>query len=199
MSSLGSLSLASKRVGPVQSQASPCGTCGGQIGRVSWCSFRFSVLRCQYNCASAPYWHFIDRPPNLSPHTTLHNTVCCEEFIDVLCYLNLQQSVSPKPKFLSEFTASSITWQDYLHSCYGRIFLVRAAKAHRGNGGIDPLIFNVGTRCRKKGLFHAPVVVPPEYAWYQMNTRLPGAHSRCGCSAEEKNLLPMPGIETRTS
>ena len=35
MSSLGSLSLASNRVGPIQSQASLCGNCGGQIGRVS--------------------------------------------------------------------------------------------------------------------------------------------------------------------
>jgi len=40
-----------------------------------------------------------------------------------------------------------------LNSCYGKIFLVHATKAHRGNGGIDPLIFNVGTRCRKKVYF----------------------------------------------
>jgi hypothetical protein len=42
--------------------------------------------------------------------------------------------------------AEAMKFTTHLRLVKGKVFLVHAMKAHRGTGGIDPLILNIGAR-----------------------------------------------------
>jgi hypothetical protein len=67
-----------------------------------------------------------------------------------------------------------------------------------GSGGIAPPILNLGTRWRRQISFMPLQFYPrgntPRYPLYR---RLGRPQSRSGCYGEYKNLLPLPGIESR--
>ena len=68
----------------------------------------------------------------------------------------------------------------------------------RGNGGIAPLIFNLGTRWMWVVSFRLrPLYSRVKSPWNPWNRRFTGPQSRSGCFGEEKETLSLPGIEPR--
>jgi len=54
----------------------------------------------------------------------------------------------------------------------GKVF-IPAVKAHRGIGGIAPLILNLGHYMELNCRPHAPAAVPPgKESWYELNRKL---------------------------
>jgi hypothetical protein len=66
-------------------------------------------------------------------------------------------------------------------------------KACRGSGGVAPVILSFNTSLTSWPLYP----VGRRYR-YPLNRRLDGPQNLCGRFGEEKNLLPLPGFETRT-
>jgi hypothetical protein len=76
----------------------------------------------------------------------------------------------------------------------GKVLPVHGMKAYRGNGGIVPLILNLGTQCRWVVSF----MMLRLYTWgnsprHPLNRRLGRPHSQSG-QLEEENLLTLTGI-----
>lgn len=63
-------------------------------------------------------------------------------------------------------------------------------------GGVSPLIFNVGFMWRwMVGFMLQPLCLWGTIPWCPWNRRLGGPQSLFGCHGAEKNLLPLPGIK----
>jgi hypothetical protein len=78
--------------------------------------------------------------------------------------------------------------------CRLTVVPIHAMKAHRGSGGIAPLILDLGTKWRS-----AVNLTPrPLYSRYSLNRRLCGSHSRCGRFHGRANLLYLPEFEPWT-
>jgi hypothetical protein len=71
-----------------------------------------------------------------------------------------------------------------------------AMKMYWGSGGIAPRIFDLSTRWRWVVSFTTRPLYPQrKNPRYPLDRRLGGPRSRSGCSGEEKNSQPPPGIE----
>jgi hypothetical protein len=65
-----------------------------------------------------------------------------------------------------------------------------------GNGGITPLILDLGTRWRWVVSFTPCLLYPQgKSPWYPLGRRLGGPQSRSGHGGEEKNFQPLSGFE----
>ena len=75
---------------------------------------------------------------------------------------------------------------------------VQATKAHRGSRGMAPITLNLGSRLR--GRLNVPAVLPPEKKNASTNEQDTWwTHQMvCRVVGDEKNLLPLPGIQPRT-
>jgi hypothetical protein len=71
-----------------------------------------------------------------------------------------------------------------------------AMKAYWGSWVMAPRILDLGARWRWVVSFTSRPLYPQGNSlWYPLGTRLGGPKSRSGCSGEEKNCEPLPGLE----